>query len=145
MAVDFDSLSLTVSYIAGNVLREELAACGAQLDIRVGKRDGSQSGEQLHVRGERTKEAKRVMADVVDERFITRLSQELRRIHAVGVLDVEIKYGNIAVNRQTGQPYWIDFDHATLYPRLNRPIFEILRRQDLSKFNLFFGADRRAP
>lgn len=146
LAVDFENLSLTVSYIAGRVLKEELAAHGAELFAKnPDKKHGSALSERPEIRSRRAREGKRLLDAVVDDQFIEGLYQELCTIHAAGVLDIDIKYGNIIIEKRTGQPYWIDFDHATYYPRLSARAFRILTARDIYKFNLFFGTNKRNP
>ncbi len=142
MAVEFDDLSLTISFIAGRVLKEELAARGAKLYSSIpGKPEGPKPDERRRARATRADEGRRRLAEVVDKPFVEMLYQELCSIHAAGVMDIDIKYGNVIIEARTQQPYWIDFEHATFYGDLDRGAFEILRRRDINKFALFFGAD----
>ncbi len=143
MAVDFDNLTITFSYIAGHVLKQDLASRGAQLySVKLGKAAGLGLSERRRVREKRAREGTRVLADVVGEQFLERLFQELCRIHDAGVLDLDIKYGNIINESKTKQPYWIDFEHATLYPKQSSRAFQILSNRDIIKFNQFFGTGK---
>ncbi|MBI4787782.1 MAG: hypothetical protein HY782_12120 [Chloroflexi bacterium] len=141
---DFENLTLTTSYIAGRALKQELAARGANLFSRQpGKAAGPSALQRGRIRNHRAQEGRRVLSAIVGQPFIEMLYQELCAIHTAGVMDVDVKYGNIIVERQTGEPYWIDFEHASYYPNLSPHAFRSLRKPDAHKFNLFFGAKKR--
>lgn len=143
MEVDFDNLTLTLSYIAGQVLRDELALRGAHLHAQQSAKSANFDPRvRDHVRTERAEEGRRFLAQVVDAAFIEKLYSQICLMHAAGVLDIDIKYGNVIIEKYTRQPYWIDFDHATLYPKLNATAFQVLARRDIHKFNLFFGTHK---
>ncbi len=145
MAIDFDVLALTMSYIGGSVLKDQLALRGARLySDGPGNRAGRGLRERYRVRARRAGEGTRVLAEVVDQQFLRELFQELCRIHQAGVLDLDVKYGNIIKEIKTQRPYWIDFEHATLYTKLSPNAFRILSRRDVIKFNQFFGTTMRA-
>ena len=138
---DVDRLTLTVSYVVGGVLREELAKRGAVLrdrDVRPRAR-GPRSR-----RRERQKiaQGRRLLDTVVDDvGFADRVFAELRKAHAAGYVLHDFKYGNIIIERDSGAPYLIDFEAARSYPSVTTLTKRFLRDQDYTKFNLHFGAD----
>ena len=142
--VDFEHLTLTTSYIAGRVLKDELAARGAQLfSQKLGSAQGPRASARGQIRSRRAQEGRRVLSQVLGQPIIEKLYQELCEIHAAGVLDVDVQYGNIIIEKQTKQPYWIDFEHATFYPKLSQRAFNFLRTANIAKFNSLFGTDKR--
>lgn len=136
---DVDALTLTVSYVVGAVLREELARRGAVLRDR----DVDRSSSRRSRRGERNRvvEARRLLGTVVDAGFADRLFAELRKAHAAGYVLHDIKYGNIMIERDTGAPFLIDFDAAQRYPSVTPLTRRFLRDLDYARFNLHFDAD----
>jgi len=140
MDVDFDNLTLTFSYISGPVLREELAKRGAVVrdrDIednpeltRTGKRKMALN---------RIPEGRRVLSEVIDFKFIELVFAELNKIHKARFIWNDIKYGNIIIEEQSGEPYLIDFDWALRFPELGKNAFRFLCKQDIEKFNICFG------
>jgi tRNA A-37 threonylcarbamoyl transferase component Bud32 len=143
--VDFDALTLTLSYILGPVLREELAKRGAL----VRDRDVNNNPQFAHLRGterwrKRIQEGRRVLFDVVDAQFLGDLFGELGKIHASGFIWNDIKYGNVIIEKRSGKPYLIDFESIRSCPELGERAFQILRNQNIERFKLHFGAERLA-
>jgi tRNA A-37 threonylcarbamoyl transferase component Bud32 len=139
---DFDNLILTFSYIPGPVLSQQLVKKGAVLHLRdvMHKEYGGLARKER--RPIRLQEARRVLHEVIDASFVECVFAELIKIHAAGVIDNDIKYGNIITERHSGQIYWIDFEHAPYYPNLGQTASRLLRDHDIENFNLFFDADK---
>ncbi|MBI5030568.1 MAG: hypothetical protein HZB51_08570 [Chloroflexi bacterium] len=143
LGVDFDKLTLTISYIAGHVLRDDLAALGAQFHAKYPrKRADLTPDERRSIRAMRSEQGRQFLRQVIDESFIEHVYQEICKIHAVGVVNIDITYGNILIERYSKQPYLIDFEHATLYSNLNAQAQQILTRRDISKFDSLFGTHK---
>ncbi len=143
MDVDFDNLTLTLSYILGSVLREELAKRGAVLRDR--DVDNNPDFVRLNPKEKRLKriqEGKRVLYNVIDSQFVEDLFTELNKIHASGFILNDIKYGNIIIEKKSGKPYLIDFEAVRRYPNLGKNSFRILRNQNIKKFNLHFDTEK---
>lgn len=137
--IDFDGLTLTLSYVLGPVLREELAKRGAVLRDR----DVDSNPHFVHLRAKerwlrRIQEGKRVLFDVVDARFIEDLFFQLKKIHASGFIWNDIKYGNVIIEKRSGEPYLIDFESARYCPELGKSAFQILCNQNIERFKLHF-------
>jgi serine/threonine protein kinase len=142
MDLDFDGLTLTLSYIVGPVLREELAKRGAV----VRDRDVNSNSRFVRLRRkerwlERIQEGKRVLFDVVDTRFIEDLFIQLKLVHASGFIWNDIKYGNVIIEKRSGNPYLIDFESARYCPELGQNAFQILCNENIERFRLHFCAD----
>jgi tRNA A-37 threonylcarbamoyl transferase component Bud32 len=140
MDVDFDDLTLTFSYISGPVLREELAKRGAVVrDRDIEENPGlTRSGRKKRVLN-RVPEARHVLHDVVDSKFIELIFAELKKIHEARFIWNDIKYGNIIIEQRSGRPYLIDFDWALRFEELGKNAFSILSGRDIKKFNKCFG------
>jgi len=141
--VDFEKLTLTISLILGCVLREKLAKNGAVLrDCDVNNNPDFVCLTEYESAIKRINEGKRILYNVVDRQFIENLFIELQKIHSNSFLLDDIKYGNIVIERESNQPYLIDFDHARNYSKLNNNVFSLYRDLDIEKFNLHFGTDK---
>lgn len=140
--VDFDNLTLTFSYIPGVVLSQELAKKGAVLLQRDVSHQNYAHQSRKERRPLRIREAKKVLHEVIDADLAERIFVELSKIHAAGVIGNDIKYGNVIIEQYSGQPYWIDFEHAPYYPNLGRRLSQLLRERDIENFNLFFDTKK---
>lgn len=141
--VDFEGLSITFEYLAGPVLREELARHGAVVrDHDVAAHPSYRHLSERKRRDKRIEEGRAVLGLVLDREGVERLFAELRKIHAAGYVLHDLKFGNVILERSSGQPCFIDFDRARAYPELGRLAFRFLRDRDYEKFNLHFGTDK---
>ena len=141
--VDVEGLSLTVGYLKGRVLREELARSGADLrDREAGHDEGLSRSELGERRRLRIEEGRRVLHRVIDEAFTERAFEELSRMHAARVVWRDIKYGNMIIEDGSGAPFLIDFDLSFDCPRLSAEMFTRLRDGDIEKFNEHFGTEK---
>ena len=141
--LDFDGLSITMSYIAGRTLEEMLGQHGAVVrtrDIRNDAYFSSLSSEQIVESYPR--EGKRHLDSVVAPQFIEDLHSEVKRIHQAGVELYDIKYGNVIIEGKTGKPFLVDFESARTYPRPHGKTFTVIRDRDTEKFNLFFNTNK---
>jgi len=140
LGVDFDKKSLTTSFIRGRVLRDALEARGARLNTNelVDASLVSQMNKSMLLLL-RSDEGKRLLPEVLDASTSELLFDELMQMHAAGVIGNDIKYGNVIIEEDSGEPYWIDFDHAFCYPNFQLPSFRPVRDRDIEKFNTFFG------
>ena len=143
MDVDFNNLTLTVSYIFGPILREELAKKGAILRDR----DVENSPNFLRLEPKerefkRITQGKKFLYEIIDSQFVEELFVELKKIHESKFIYNDIKYGNIIIEKESGKPYLIDFDNTIQYPKLGRNFFRILRNREIEKFNLHFNTEK---
>ncbi len=140
MDVDFDNLTLTFSYISGQVLREELARRGAVVRDRdiEDNPELTRFGKKKRAL-KRIPECRRVLGDVIDLQFIELIFAELNKIHEARFIWNDIKYGNIIIEERSGKPYLIDFDWALRFSELGKKAFKILSNRDIEKFNTCFG------
>jgi len=143
MNVDFDNLTLTISYVLGSVLRENLAKRGAILrDCDVENSPDSAYHDPKKKWLRRIQEGKKFLYEVVDWQFVESLFDEIRKIHSLGFLWNDIKYGNIIIEEKTGDPYLIDFDRTSHFPWLPKSLFRVLSDQEVELFNVHFDAQK---
>jgi tRNA A-37 threonylcarbamoyl transferase component Bud32 len=143
MDVDFDMCSLTLSYIPGKVLREELASRGAILrDRDVDKNSQFNQLSPLLRNRKRIEEGKKLIRNVVSDEFIEKLFDQVRKIHSAGFRINDIKYGNVIIERNTGDPYLIDFESSENLTGMGDRLSRILYDDDIKKFNLLFETDK---
>lgn len=143
MDIDFDQLTLTISYIMGFVLREELAKRGAVLRDC----DVDNNPDFLHLDPKnrwlkRIQEGKRFLDDVIDTKFIENLFIQICKVHESGIILNDIKYGNIIIEKMSGAPFLIDFDDARDYSELGKNSLRVLCDRDIELFNLHFNIEK---
>ncbi len=133
--INFEELTLTVSYILGKVLREKLAKKGARI------RDKDTNNQKINEYANIIK-GRKVLYDVIDRNFAERIYDEIISIHQARFIWKDIKYGNIIIDHKTGKPFLIDFEHAQDYDGIREALFRILRDGDTEKFNLHFDFEK---
>ena len=141
--VGFANLTLTFSYIPGVVLREELSRRGARLLNR--DVDGNPDFMHLTREDRRLKcieEGKRVLYDCVDPAQVDDIFTEIKRAHKAGVCICDVKYGNIIFERDSREPYLIDFDRSHYHGHSHGLRWEVERDGDIEQFNLCFNTEK---
>jgi tRNA A-37 threonylcarbamoyl transferase component Bud32 len=141
--LDFSNLSIVFSFIPGVVIREELARRGAK--IRHRDLDGDQNYQSLsrdEQKRRRIVTSRRVLNDYFHLDMKEEIFSELKKIHKLGVLVTDLKYGNIIIERDTGIPFFIDFDFAKNfgYPRGIQG--EVKRDIEIKRFNFIFDSNK---
>ena len=142
LEIDFDQVHLVMSYIVGTVLREALAKRGAVVRDRDVERHELADLGHKEKRLARIRTGKSFLAAVVDESFIEDLFRQLRVMHSLRFVWSDIKYGNVFIEKDSGEPYIIDFHAATYHPDLEDRAFRRLADGDIENFNLHFGTDK---
>ncbi len=142
--VNFDTLTLTVSYIRGKVLREELAKKGALIrDSQMGYIIDYPIDTKKEYDQKIIEEGLKVMNQVIDREYIERLHKQIIRIHEKGFFIGDIKYGNIIIEETRGEPYFIDFEGSIQLSRIKcRRAREILKQKDIDRFAKNFGVEK---
>jgi tRNA A-37 threonylcarbamoyl transferase component Bud32 len=135
MNINFNELTITVSYILGKVLREELVKKGARI------RDKDTNNQKINEYANIIK-GRKVLYDVIDRNFAERIYDEIISVHQARFIWKDIKYGNIIIDHKTGKPFLIDFEHAQDYDGISEALFRILRDGDIEKFNLHFDFEK---
>ena len=141
--VDFDNLTLTLSYVPGPVLKEELAGRGVVLrDRDVDENPVFNKLNHQEQRLRRIMEGKRVLKDVVEPQLIEAIYDQMIKIHRTGFILNDIKYGNIIIEEKSGEPYFVDFELSMNCTGMGNSSFRAMRDLDIEKFNLHFGAEK---
>jgi serine/threonine protein kinase len=135
MDVNFEALTITVSYILGSVLRERLVKKGALIRDRDSDNPGKNEYKNI-LRG------RKILYDVINEEFAEKVYDQILKIHRAGFIWKDIKYGNIIIDNDSGNPFLIDFEHTYNYPGLSKVFFRIMRDGDTEKFNMHFDSDK---
>ena len=138
---DLGKRTLTMSYVPGVVLREALVRKGARLlDKQLGKQSEYPASERSQVEQRRIDEALGVMDQVIDAAGIAAIHEQIRRIHDAGYALVDIKYGNIILEKSTGKPFLLDFESAICLKELySRSVAAFLKQRDMDQFHRIFG------
>jgi len=143
MDINFDTLMLTMSYIPGSVVREELAATGALIrDSDVASDPSFMFLSPSEREQKRIHEAHRVLHTTLDRPLIEEIYKQLQTAHSSRVILNDIKYGNIIIHKESKKPYFIDFESARRYPGLPLNCFNILRDRNIERFNDLFGTQK---
>jgi len=143
---DLEQRTLTMSYVDGEVLREALARKGARLlDKQVGKQSEHNRRQRKAIANRRIAEALHVMDEVIDSKGIAAIHEQIRRIHDAGYALVDIKYGNIILEKTTGKPFLVDFESAIRLDEVySRSAAEFLKKRDMEQFERIFGLSKAA-
>ncbi len=75
---------------------------------------------------------------MVDDLFIQKLYQQISMIHSANIFINDIKYGNVIIHRETGEPYLIDFELSEDLTSMGDKTKRILFDLDIEQFNLHF-------
>ncbi len=138
--LDFKRCCLTMSLIKGKVLREELVRAGAVLRDRDAAVDPEYRGlSREALRLKRIEAGRKVLRKVVTGDFLEKLYRMLQDIHTAGVALKGIKYGNIIIEEDSGEPYLIDFEGAAPLVPCGRFLLNLLFDYDTKEFNLHFS------
>lgn len=138
--IDFDNLTLFLSFIPGKVLREELAKRGAKIRDRDVEDNGNLTKHEARVqRLRRIEEARRQLTGVIDSDFVKECFQQIRLAHRAGVTGLDIKYGNVIIETFSKKPFFIDFENVVIFENQESLIFRNYRDQDIDTFNLHFA------
>jgi 2-polyprenyl-3-methyl-5-hydroxy-6-metoxy-1,4-benzoquinol methylase len=124
------------------VIREELARRGAMLRNR--DLDGHPDFMRLSLKErdlKRIKEGRRVLLESVDQELVDDIFTELKKIHKTGICIGDIKYGNIIIERDSGEPYFIDFEHSRHHGGPRGLQWEARRDREIERFNLQFNTE----
>jgi tRNA A-37 threonylcarbamoyl transferase component Bud32 len=143
MAVDFDRLTITVTYIPGVELRMAMAGHGANLlDRDIERQTEYHDLSAAERRQLQVVEGLPRLRQVVNPEYAEAVYQQLRAMHRAGYIWKDIKYGNMLVGRNEGEPYLIDFDTTYCYRNTSRNLFRILCDQNIEDLNRCLGLEK---
>jgi tRNA A-37 threonylcarbamoyl transferase component Bud32 len=134
MNVDWDACAITMTFVPGDVVRELLAVAGA--DIRDRDSDGNYSRAMDR---QRIRSGRELVPTVLTKRHIHQVASGLNAIHEAGFVLEDVKFGNIILQAQTGEPIFVDLERALPVSSLPDRLADHLRQVDLRKLREHFG------
>ena len=136
MNVDWDSHTITITFVPGGVVREMLAEAGADIRDRTLETAYTRSIDKERIRRGRER-----VPEVLSNWHVSRIAAALDAIHDAGYALEDVKFGNIILNAQ-GEPVFIDLERALPVAKLPRRIADYARALDWRKFRDHFGERR---
>ena len=133
MNVDWDSHTITITFVPGGVVREMLAEAGADIRDRTLETAYTRSIDKERIRRGRER-----VPEVLSNWQVSRIAAALDAIHDAGYALEDVKFGNIILDAQ-GEPVFIDLERALPLTKLPRRIADHARALDWRKFRDHFG------
>lgn len=137
--VDFNSPALTISFINGITLKHEIVNQGVDILNRSFQLLYGISPRDKRARDFVIKKVYQVLNNIIDSQFVCQLSEEVKKIHTLGIILNDVKYGNIVIEQDLNKPFLIDFEMSRRYPHLPRLFLKKLLREDIRKLRNCFG------
>jgi len=139
MDINFDKLSVKMTYINGITLKEALSQSGAVIkDKDIGRSVDCTIIKRKMLESRRLREANYHMNQVVNEEFLTELYEKFSEINSLGVIIRDIKYGNIIIEKEDNRPYLIDFGSSYTFDVTNNWVYKALKKAELIKIKRYF-------
>lgn len=141
--IDFENLSITISFINGLNLEELLYQNGARIRDRDYINDvhlaslSTEDGWNWYIQ-----EGRKALTNSIDSSFINDLYAEIQRSHRAGIELYDIKYDKVIVEAANDRPFMVDFDSTLDYSGTGEKTFSVMRDRDTEKFNLLFGSKK---
>ncbi|MFH1759688.1 MAG: hypothetical protein ABIA63_01180, partial [bacterium] len=138
--VDEEMTVIYKNFINGNTIRDLIVGCGGRiLNVQVAK-DIELNKYSGHLRIEAVwKRAQNYFNTALPKYFVDELEKAIDKIHSLGITGLSITYGNIMLEKSTGNPVFIDFEGARGHKFKNSYSFFLRRDQDREKFNKIYG------
>lgn len=140
--LDIPGRAVTISFLPGHVLREELARRGARLRDRDWALPADASHEaRREARRARIADGRRVARELLDERCIEDLFAVVRAAHRRRFVLHDLKFGNLIIERGSGRLDLIDFDAARHHRHLPWLAIRLMADWDVRMLDEHFGTD----
>lgn len=140
--VDEDRCWLYKNLIVGQTIRDILVNSGARIlivqtrdDPELVELDQDSCIEAVWARG------RAAMPACFSQVFLAELEQQFNKLHAYGMANLSLTFGNIMRDSQSGAPWFIDFEGAQHFRSTFSPVFIYRRRQDRIKFSQIYGLE----
>jgi serine/threonine protein kinase len=140
MDVDFDSLSITFSFIKGPTVRESLYNIGAVIIDRDMK-----ANPELYKYPDnnrwliQTENKSASLYSIVDSQFVENIFHQINKIHDCDIYINDVKYGNVIIEKFSKEPYFIDFETSRDLSIFGPYVKKIIKDHEIKSFgNLFF-------
>lgn len=134
MNVNWNAPWITSEFIPGDVVRELLAAAGADIRDRDSSEPPGRRREARRVRAGRV-----LVPEVMRPAQVAAVAAALDRIHRAGFALEDIKSGNIILRANSGEPVFIDLERALALAPLPRLLAAYLRAIDRRKLRDHLG------
>lgn len=134
MNVDWDTHSITLTFVPGHVIRELLAAAGANIRDR----DLREPFSRTRLR-ERVRVGLQFVPKIMSDKQVAQIAAGLAAIHSAGFALEDVKFGNIILEANSGEPVFIDLERALPINGLPRRLADHLKEIDMRKFREHFG------
>jgi hypothetical protein len=135
MNVDWRAKSITTTFVPGDVVRELLAVAGADVRDRDSKGPYSRTRDKARIRNGRE-----LVPAIMSASDVGRVASRLKAIHSAGFVLEDVKFGNIILEKASGEPIFLDLERALPTASLPRWLADYLRQIDLRKFHEQFGS-----
>ena len=139
ITIDCDHLTLTFSFILGDVLRQVLARNGALVEERQLTPDLKRLSRKER-NTFRINASQAALKQSVSSTFIDDLLHQVELAHKQHIILNDIHYGNIIINHKSGKLFLIDFDWTAHCPEIPHGLLIHLTRIDHQKVNTAFAA-----
>jgi hypothetical protein len=134
MNVDWVANSITETFVPGHVIRELLAAAGANIRDRDLNEPFSRARQR-----DRVRVGLQYVPKIISNEQIVAIAAGLNAIHWAGFVLEDFKFGNIILEANSGDPVFIDLERALPISTLPRKLADHLIEIDLKKFREHFG------
>lgn len=134
MNVDWHAHSITETFVPGAVVRELLAEAGANIRDRDVRASGRMSRHRVRVG-----EGRRYVQKIMSEQQVAAVAAGLNAIHSAGFVLEDVKFGNLILAADSGEPIFVDLERALPIGSLPRALADHLIEVDLRKFRDHFG------
>ena len=142
LEIDLKKLSITFTYVMGEILRDKLALAGARVRARdIYDHPDFKGLNHEQKKEKRITEGRKYLDQVVDPGFIESLYEDLNMMHVQRIVYNDIKYGNVVIENDSGKPYWIDLD-SSLVHTFSGLKHRVVSDIDVEKFNLHFNTNK---
>jgi hypothetical protein len=134
MNVDWAAHSITETFVPGHVIRELLAAAGANIRDRDLNEPFSRARQR-----DRVRVGLEHVPKIISDKQIAAIAAGLNAIHSAELVLEDFKFGNIILEANSGEPVFIDLERALPISGLPRKLADHLKEIDLRKFREHFG------
>ena len=139
--VDVKNRQLYLNFIPGLTMRDLLAQAGIVIRDTDVQRDTTLQPLSPVQRAAAVRErATQAIKSHFSVDFLEKVETQLKAIHAQGIVNLDIKVGNVIVGKNN-TPYFIDFENTQIFKSTDPLSYQLKRDNDRERFNQTFGRD----
>ncbi|MBZ0319441.1 MAG: hypothetical protein K8L91_23725 [Anaerolineae bacterium] len=139
-SVDEHQYILYKNLVFGRTLRDLLVEKGAAILLSQTQNDQSlqdlNPNERIEAVWARGRE---YLSRTVPQSFVSQIEQQIRIIHAQGIVKLSLTFGNVMRGTADGKPWLIDFENSEYLRWKLHPKYWLRRKQDVEKFHRIYG------